>query len=408
MLAAGCGFAAKPGVADVPPLAPTPPGVYSDINPRWSSDGERIAFLRSTPDRRLQLFVSDGDLDQATALLEPEIVSPDRPYDPGLCRYSSPDSIAWSPDGIHIAFERAEWFQFDDGQRLPGTGIWSFDVHTGRVSAIALHPKRYTNLYYYYHAPAWSPDGRYVAFIGEGINGQRLLGLRCVDVQKPKEVAPRFDNYASTDWPAWRGPHGPSDANAAPVLAYCREIFRSPTVRMTAAIRTAQPGSPSPAECREVWRMRPAPFAALAAVRERSAPGEVVEPRIGSPAWSPDGRRIAFTLTPDANDRSRYAIWVVDVRSGAARAVSPDDGRGYFAPVWIGGGRLGSLSPDGDRFHVVAIDVASRSARPVGVIDTADCDWSPDRRRIVYAAAPSGRPNSADNPTTLRMLETKL
>lgn len=409
----GCSFAPKPGVADVPPLPPFDAGVYTDINPRWSNDGSRIAFLRSTPDRRLQLCLTDGDMDRANALLEPEIVSPDRLYDPQLCRYSSPDTLAWSPNDRHIAFARAEWFQFDDGQRLPGTGIWSFDLHSGRVSALALHPKRYNNLYYYYHTPSWSPNGSYVAFVAEGVNGQRALGIRCVGVQMPKEVAPRFDNYASRDWPVWRRPNPKTGAKQnkgteRPVLTYCQRIFRTSAIRATATLRAIQPGSIAPSECRELWRITPDRYAESEAVRRRAQPRDVVEPLAGQPVWSTRGDRLAYTLTPDPNDYSRYEIWVLDSATGVAKRVSPVGLRGYIAPVWIDKRRVGALSPNGDRFEAVTIDIADRTVRRIGSIDSADCDWSPDRSRIVYASRPTGRVNSPDDPTTLRTLDTHL
>ena len=410
---AGCSVAPKPGVADVPPLPRFEYGVYTDVNPRWSHDGTRIAFLRSTPDRRLQLFVTDPDMERATALLEAEIVRPDRPYDPQSRRYSSPDTLAWSPDDRKIAFERAEWFQFDDGQRLPGTGIWAFELLSGRVAPLALHPKRYTDLYYYYHTPAWSPDGSYVAFAAEGINGQHLIGLRCVAIEKPKEVALRFDNYASSDWPVWRGrsaavPSGIPYARERPVLAYCQSIFRTAAIPATATLRCIQPGSSDSEYCREIWRMNPARCRALSTIRRRSDPRDVIEPRVGHPVWSPDGRQLAFTLTPNANDYSRYELWVLDVEDGISRRVSPDDGRGYVAPVWIDGLRLGALSPNKTRFDVVSISIRRHTRRLIGTIATADCDWSPDRKKIVYAEPRSSTPNSPDEPTTLRVLETNL
>ena len=239
----GCGFGPNPGVADVPSIPAFAPGAYNDINPRWSHDGRQIAFLRATPDRRLQLCLTGSDLERTTALLEAEVVAPDREYDPRTARYSSPDTIAWSPNDRRIAFERAEWFQFEDGQRLPGTGIWSFEVHSGRVEAIALHPKHYKDLYYWYHTPAWSPDGTYISFVAEGINGQHLLGMRCTGVDRPKEVGLHFDNYASSDWPAWRSmetaaARGHAATPQRDVLAYCRGLVRSPSIPQTAVSRS--------------------------------------------------------------------------------------------------------------------------------------------------------------------------
>jgi len=411
-LLGGCG-GPKAGVSDTPPLPPARPGVYSDIAPRFSHDGRRIAFLRTTPDRRLQLFVADAGLDRATALLEPELVCPDRPYWAQRTRYASPDGLAWSPNDRRLAFSRVEWFQFDDGQRLPGTGIWSFDLRSGRVSAIALHPKRYANLYYYYHSPSWSPDGRYVAFVAEGLNGQHALGIRCAGVEMPKEVAPRFDNYASSDWPSWRPAPAqltglPTRSPTGPELAFCQAIFRTQNVRATATVRTLAPGSADPSSCREALRLTPARYASTEGVRRRANPLDVVEPRVSNPVWSPNGRFIACVVSADTNDPSRSEIWVTDTQSGAKWRASPIDGRGYAAPVWIGGRQLGALRPRGDRFEAVVLDVSGGAARSIGPIDTADCDWSPDRSRIVYAVRPTNRANSADDPTTLAVLETHL
>ncbi len=200
----GCARPPKPGLSDVPPGVRKVTGVYVDVNPRWSHDGKRIAFLRSTTDRKMQLQVTNGSLKQVQALFAPELLCPDRPYSPQLQRYSSPDTLAWSPDDRLIAFERTDWFLFEDGERLPGTGLWSFDTQTRAVQPLALHAPTYKNLFYFYHTPQWSPDSRYLAFVGEGINGQRVVFTRSLALQNPKAVTPRFDTYADSDWPVWQ------------------------------------------------------------------------------------------------------------------------------------------------------------------------------------------------------------
>src|SRR6185437_3568553 len=108
---------------------------------------------------------------------------------------------------------------------------------------------------------------------------------------------------------------------------------------------------------------------------------------------------IAFTVTPAPLDISRTEIWVADTLKPDSWRASPLDGRGYCAPIWIDSHHLGALTPNDGRFDVVAIDAVRGSARRIGTIDTADCDWSPDRSRIVYAMAPADRANSPDDPT---------
>lgn len=402
----GCRTVAPPGVADTPPLPRYEPGTYCDINPRWSHDGKRIAYLRSTPDRRFQLFVADAGLDRPLAVLEAELVSPDRRYGSSLKRYCSQDTIAWSPDDSHIAFERTDWFKFEDGERLPGTGIWSYEVKTGRVQPLALHPARYGSLFYFYHYPSWSPDGRYLTFVTEGINGQRAIAIRAIAWQKAKELAPRFDKYSMSDWPVWRPltPRERASGRAArPEFAYVHTIFRSEWLPTTTTLRRVRPGDPTAERSGEQFRMTPDGYR-----KTFDDPPANVEPRAGNPVWSPSGRRIAFTLTPDALEWSRYEIWVLDLQTRRASRVAAPRGMGLLAPVWIDERRIGALTQNGDHFDVVALGADRPFFRKLGAIDSADADWSPDRTQIVYSARPIAQPVPADETTTLRVMATGL
>ena len=426
----GCGRRKLPGSEDVPTGLMPRVGVFADINPRWSHDGNRIAFLRATSDRHLQLHITDEDLARPLPLLDDELVMPDRPYSASLARYCSPDTLAWSPDDRKIAFERVEWFTFADGERLPGTGLWTLEIRTGRVQPLALHTTPYTGLHYYFHTPQWSPDSRYLAFIGEGINGQRTVFLRSIGAQGAQEALPRFDNYQDSDWCVWQPqitspPTGTgSDAvpeahsgagsdsfigfegeNSPPMLTF-RQGIRLPFVGApTDTLRRLRPGSPNRKESGELWRIRARDFRKL--LPSGADPAQGISPRIGNPVWSPDGSRLAFTLTPDAIDFTRCEIWTIDRDGGNAHRVSPHNRRGYLAPVWIGNRLLGALSPQGDRYAVTTIDPLAGYIQTLGTIESADCDWSPDRSRIVYAL-PAANVPPASSATTLRILETRL
>ena len=52
----GCGVHTPPGTEDLPPGAGGAAHRFTDIDPRWSHDGKRIAFVRATDDRRLQIL----------------------------------------------------------------------------------------------------------------------------------------------------------------------------------------------------------------------------------------------------------------------------------------------------------------------------------------------------------------
>ncbi len=404
LLETGCRKPPLAGTADQPPQPDYPPGLYTDVNPRWSHDGRQIAFLRATPDHRMQLHLADADLERPLALLESELLCPDRPYRPAQETYSSTDTLAWSPDDRLIAFERIEWFTFDDGERLPGTSLWSFDTRSGRVRPLAVHPPHYFSIFYYYHSPEWSPDGRYLAFIAEGINGQRSLCIRPVAAQKPQETHPRFDNYEDSDWLTWEprrsGTQRPYDS-----LVFRQSLRRTYNVPPTETFRRLTPGRADGKGAGEIWRITNRDYHAPAqspATRER-----LVTLRIGQPVWSPDGSALAFTLTPDANDYTRYELWVWRRAAGTAERVSPA-GRGYFAPVWIDDDTLGCLSKQGQRYAVFSVDVSDNSAQLLGTIGSADCDWSPDRSRIVWASPATQNAPNTDEPTTLHLFSTGL
>lgn len=414
----GCGRTARPGSASVPADVHNVPGVYTDVNPRWSHDGTRIAYLRETPDRRMQLFLADGDLQRTQALLEPELLNPDRPYGSAHRRYTDPDTLAWSPDDRQIAFSRIDWFLFEDGERLPGTGLWVLDIYSGRVRPLALHPARYRSLFYYYHTPGWSPDGRYLTLVGESLYGERVVFFRPLAALRAYEVVPRFDAYTDSDWPVWRPQVGTDPVRSASSRGFaaaaargatgqvfaCRQrIQRAPGIPPTETIRLVRPGNPGAAGGGEIWRITARTLAA--SVPAGVAAGAPVVPRLGHLAWSPDGERLAFSLTPDANDWRRYSVWILNADERQARPLLPRR-PGLFAPVWIDSMRIGALAPHGEGFEVVVADLRTGASRTIAEIPTSDCDWSPDRSKIVYAIPRTDRRSGATTLRILRILAT--
>lgn len=376
---------------------------FRDIAPRWSHDGRYIAFLRALTNGQYQLCVVDARLHHVVPLLRPEIINPDRPFNASRESYSSPDGLAWSPDDRRLAIERTEWFRFEDGERMPGTGLWLLDIASGALTPLALHKTPYHSLFYFYHTPVWSPDGRYMAFVGEGVNGQRAIFVHPLHAhQLPQEIPPRFDAYTQSDWPVWR-PMLPSHANSQPVLAFRQGIVHALAAPNTETIRRLQPGSAQLGAAAEIVRVRARDYLATLPAKQRFPN---IALRISGIVWRPDGRALAFALTPDALDFHRYEIWTVDAQGRHLRRISPRDGRGYFAPEWIGLNKVGALSPHGSRFDVVVFDLSTGQHWVVGTIDSADMDWSPDRAYIVYATAQNRL--LGERRTTLKLLETGL
>jgi len=109
-----------------------------------------------------------------------------------------------------------------------------------------------------------------------------------------------------------------------------------------------------------------------------------------SPAWSPDGRRLAYV----SFEKSRPSIWVQDVFSGKREKLTSFKGING-APAWSPDGRYLALtlSKDGNP-DIFIMDVRRRSLRPLTrhwAIDT-EPSWSPDGKFIVFTSDRGGAP----------------
>lgn len=114
-----------------------------------------------------------------------------------------------------------------------------------------------------------------------------------------------------------------------------------------------------------------------------------VEPLL-SPAWSPDGRRLAYV----SFESKRPKIYIQNLADGRRELVSEFKGING-APAWSPDGkRLAlSLSRDGDP-EIYVMDLATRKLRRLTddpAIDTEPA-WSPDGRYIVFTSDRAGRP----------------
>ena len=147
-------------------------GEVNDSSPRWSHDGRTIAFLR-TKDKHTQIWLVPADGGEARVLSD-------------LSEGAIGD-LSWSPDDDALAFcfrpAHPDWTQDavkkrgENGKssparivknalyRLDGFGfqddrqhIWVCDVTSGKVTQI-------TRGDYDDGTPAWSPDGKTIAFV---------------------------------------------------------------------------------------------------------------------------------------------------------------------------------------------------------------------------------------------------
>lgn len=117
-----------------------------------------------------------------------------------------------------------------------------------------------------------------------------------------------------------------------------------------------------------------------------------------APAWSPDGRRIAFVSTRDHADSSLsgYELYVMDADGSNERRLT-DDRRGQGRPRWLSGGRIVvTACGEGDlsTCRLEAVDPDTGRSEPLAVPGAQGALFgsaiSPDGSLVAYAQPGEG------------------
>ncbi len=111
---------------------------------------------------------------------------------------------------------------------------------------------------------------------------------------------------------------------------------------------------------------------------------------IMSPAWSPDGNRIAYV----SFENKQPAVYIQELSSGRRERIGPFPGLNS-APSWAPDGRqlAVTLSKDGNP-EIYTIDLGSRQLRRLTDSPSIDTEpaWSPDGGHIVFTSDRGGGP----------------
>ena len=265
---------------------------------------------------------------------------------------------AWSPDGRRIAFTRNQ--EVGDFTTFTDDDVFVMDADGDAVRQVTIHRTGRSAW-----QPAWSPDGRRIAYVnGDSVATgvpSRWGALFVVDADGSN---PQRLTRSSTDsTPAW-SPDGREMA-----FARCRRYSSSPPrcAQDLFVIGTVGSGS------RRLTRT------------ERLS--EV------APAWSPDGSRIAFvTLAPiDALElQGKEGVYVVNRDgSGAKRVFAQQYLEGAVSSLaWSPDGRTIAFetAPTFDCTAISLVDVETGSVRPLTSCtrpteSAVSPAWQPDTRR---------------------------
>lgn len=334
--------------------------------PHISPDGQRLIYCVETRDadenkRYVNLYLMDLPSGES------------RPLTVGKHRNTAP---RWSPDGSHVAFL---------SNRSGKNQIWMMSVSGGEPWHLQTEP-----------IPAgpvsWSPDGSALAFTA------RVF-------EPPKDWAPYAGAPDGDRTRAIEQAAGREEASDVLVITRLRYRFdgmgsfgdRRSHVFVLAASGPDEPG-PEP---------------------RRLTDGDY--DHLGTPCWSPDGRKLAFTALrdPDADKMLAMDLWAVDVVTGqmdhlmegtgtaAGPLWSPDGNRIAFAGHDGSRGRSTTnglwvidVGPEGSfpRSHDQACHLTGELDRPLGGIasdvgltsSAPPFAWSPDGESIFFLAADRG------------------
>ena len=299
-------------------------GEHIDATHDLSHDGTRIAFatLRHGYDgKSSEIATANLDGPDYRRLTESEGVD---------------ISPSWSPDGSLIAFasNREQHLSYDDEIGVNHYGIYVMEASGENVRRLA------PTVYVMPRPPVWSPDGRWLAFMGDW---DRNLYTVSVDGDSVNNLGEAFPFLR-------RSPNSIQDG-FSPTPAW------SPDSRWLAYVIEAESGSDAIVTSKSNWPE--------AEVREIfSAPAE---PGLGNLSWSPGGLILRFTASLDLDElpekrylaKALYEIGIdgsnrrriAGVESHARIAWSPDDSRiavflEYRRPD-IGDAMLYTISADG-------------------------------------------------------------
>ncbi len=227
--------------------------------------------------------------------------------------------------------------------------------------------------------PAFSPDGKQVAFAWDGEQGGNLdIYVKLVDAGTPLRLT---SSTANELWPAW--------SPDARYLAFCRDKSTGPAIQSSSLFAQLL-GTFS--DHIEIW-MVPALGGAERKLGESAGCGL---------SWSPDGKYLAFMDKKTA--RESYGIFLLSVETGAKRKLTspPNEYVGDFSPRFSPDSKSLAFvrSPSYLSGEVYVLPVTP-DGTPTGEPRrlTADgrlifgLDWAADSRSIVYSSGQFGSTN---------------
>ena len=290
-----------------------------DLEPTWSPDGRFLAYV-SDRDGDFKIYVMDTRTGELRRLTN---------------RHKKEWAPAWSPDGKWIAF-------VSSGDEIIPPVKFKITSHIYRIDANGANLVQLTdqgkNL-----RPAWSPDSKQIAFVSYH-RGQERIGLyimdangrklRRVDDQKVQAVNGIFQSEC-----AW----SPDGKRIAFSIVVPRDDRMHLCVIDTDGKNFHQLTQGGPI-LKPVIGEKPV-IARKQPPAGKQPPPTFPFPEIRQPAWSPDGKQIAYAFSETFVAAKIYVIDAEGNRRGTP--LVKDAGRN-LSPAWVPEGFL-SVSPSAEK-----------------------------------------------------------
>ncbi len=350
-----------------------------DWAPAWSPDGSQIAFVRENEQGgALYLVPALGGQERKLADLDGPVWDREYLFVP---------RVSWSPDG--------SWLAVPQLQSNGPARIVRLDLDTLERTALTSPPEASKG-------DAWpeiSPDGRAIAFVRESSSvwGSRDIWIQALGKGEARPLTHgRHDICCDIAWTAGGDEIVFSTSNAyAPSQAFRVSTSGARAPELVAGIGdgvyfvTARRdrlvfsrGQLKPAQ---IWRMP----GRTAGVREREARVLIASSQQDyQPAYSSDGRRIAFTSTRAGG----YGIWVCDADgANPVQLVTMPSDSASWSPDGL---RIAFDSLASGSYDLYVVD--AEGGAPKRLTDTPSSDNSPtfssDGSQIYFTSDRSGRP----------------
>ncbi|MBS1813310.1 MAG: PD40 domain-containing protein [Acidobacteria bacterium] len=344
----------------------------TEWSPVWSPDGKQIAFLAHT-DSGLGIYLAS-----ATGNAEPR-----RIFIPQDTVHWDQNALSWSPDGKELLF----------ADHYPGqaaSSIYRLKLDSLSAAPMTSPPPGWEGDM----DPAWSPDGRFVAFIRASESAVRDIYLLPASGSQPRKLTNDARDIDSITWSSDSNSVIFSSDRGGKFALWKVGISGGEPSRLPVGVEDAY----QPAMDRSGKRLAYTQSSALWSISGIALRGNehTLNPVISStlqdsaPSFSPDGTHFAFQSWRSGQQE----IWIANSQGTEIHQLTHMSGSITGSPAWSPtSDRILFDSRPKDHSHIFVIAASGGEAKQLTSGDFNDIlpRWSANGRSVYFRSNRSGR-----------------